>query len=251
MQRIMTAAYQWHNYGKSTIGNRTDIMRVPATNLRVFYRKYYQPDNITLVIAGKFEKDLALELVEKYFGSIERPKRVLPKTYTEEPAQDGERIAILRRSGDVQVVGLGYHIPSASSEDYAPCQVLASILSNTPTGPLYNSLVKTKLATSAFAFARVGHDPGIVLAMAEVPIDKDMEAAKKVLIAKMESKGLTLSERFVVSSSDVSKGSPIANGLQPPSVSGNLMAIGDCIFCIVIVWNLSLLSRFKMLRRNI
>ncbi len=189
MQRIMTAAYQWHNYGKSTIGNRTDIMRVPATNLRVFYRKYYQPDNITLVIAGKFEKDLALELVEKYFGSIERPKRVLPKTYTEEPAQDGERIAILRRSGDVQVVGLGYHIPSASSEDYAPCQVLASILSNTPTGPLYNSLVKTKLATSAFAFARVGHDPGIVLAMAEVPIDSDMEAAKKVLIEQMETIG--------------------------------------------------------------
>jgi len=46
-QRLMTAAYQWHNYGKSTIGNRSDIMRVPADNLRVFYKKYYQPDNIT------------------------------------------------------------------------------------------------------------------------------------------------------------------------------------------------------------
>ncbi len=189
IQRIMTAAYQWHNYGKSTIGNRTDIMRVPATSLRVFYRKYYQPDNITLVIAGKFDRDLALELVEEHFGSIPKPKRMLPKTYTEEPPQDGERIAILRRSGDVQFVGLGYHIPSASSEEYAPCQVLASVLSNAPKGPLYKSLVESKIATSAGAFARVGHDPGLMLAFAEVPMDKDMEKAKDVLIEQLESIG--------------------------------------------------------------
>lgn len=189
IQRIMTAAYQWHNYGKSTIGNRSDIMRVPATNLRVFYRKYYQPDNITLVIAGKFDKELALELVEEYFGSIPRPERVLPKTYTEEPAQDGERNVILRRAGDVQFVGLGYHIPSASSEDYAPTQILASVLSNQPTGPLYKSLVESKLATSAGAFARIGYDPGVLLAFAQVPLDKDLIKAKDVLVEQMESIG--------------------------------------------------------------
>jgi zinc protease len=45
MQRIQSAAFEWHNYGKSTIGNRTDIERVPIDNLRAFYKKYYQPDN--------------------------------------------------------------------------------------------------------------------------------------------------------------------------------------------------------------
>jgi len=44
-QRMMSAAYDWHNYGKSTIGNRTDIERVPIKNLQAFYKKYYQPDN--------------------------------------------------------------------------------------------------------------------------------------------------------------------------------------------------------------
>ncbi len=53
MQRIMANAYEWHNYGKSTIGNRSDIERVPVDRLREFYRKYYQPDNIMVVIAGK------------------------------------------------------------------------------------------------------------------------------------------------------------------------------------------------------
>ena len=195
--RLMDSAYQWHNYGKSTIGNRSDIMRVPADNLRVFYKKYYQPDNVTLVIAGKFEKDKALELVEEHFGSIPRPKRELPKTYTEEPTQDGERLVVLRRSGDVQQVGVAYHIPSASNEQYAPSQVLAYILSNVPTGTLYKSMVEKKIATNAAAFARVGHDPGMMIAMAEVPKDRDLEEAKDTLIQEMENVAENVTEADV------------------------------------------------------
>src|SRR5712664_1071278 len=41
-ERISAAAYDWHNYGKSTIGNRSDIERVPVDHLRAFYKKYYQ-----------------------------------------------------------------------------------------------------------------------------------------------------------------------------------------------------------------
>ena len=51
-QRMMAVAYEWHNYGKSTIGNRSDIERVPVDNLRAFYKKFYQPDNAVLVVAG-------------------------------------------------------------------------------------------------------------------------------------------------------------------------------------------------------
>src|SRR5437660_10994043 len=53
-ERIAAAAYEWHNYGKSTIGNRSDIERVPIENLQAFYKKFYQPDNCVLIIAGKF-----------------------------------------------------------------------------------------------------------------------------------------------------------------------------------------------------
>ena len=196
IQRIMDSAYQWHNYGKTTIGNQSDIMRVPAKNLRVFYQKYYQPDNVTLVIAGKFDKDKALSLVAKHFGSIPKPKRRLPKTYTEEPAQDGERVVSLRRSGDVQYVGLGYHIPSASNPHYPALQVLASILSNRPSGRLYKNLVQTEIASSSSAFARVGHDPGLFMAYAEVPADKDLLKAKDSLIEQFEVEA-TISEADV------------------------------------------------------
>src|SRR5580765_8671213 len=98
-KRIAAAAYDWHNYGKSTIGNRSDIERVPIENLQAFYKKYYQPDNIVLIVAGKFDEAKALALITKHFGSIPKPTRKLDDTYTEEPPQDGERVVVLRRVG--------------------------------------------------------------------------------------------------------------------------------------------------------
>ena len=98
-QRMMAAAFDWHNYGKSTIGNRTDIERVPILKLQDFYRKYYQPDNCMLVIAGKFDPAKAMALVEKHFGKLPKPTRKLDKTYTEEPPQDGERSVTVAARG--------------------------------------------------------------------------------------------------------------------------------------------------------
>ncbi|MEM9410554.1 MAG: pitrilysin family protein, partial [Planctomycetota bacterium] len=150
-QRIMANAYEWHNYGKTTIGNRTDIMRVPVSNLREFYKKFYQPDNIMVVLAGKFDQKTALASLEKNFGGLSLPTRKLPKTYTEEPSQDGERIVMLRRVGDVKLVGVGYHVMSAADPDYAPGQVLSQILITEPSGPLYKNMVETEMATSSNA----------------------------------------------------------------------------------------------------
>src|SRR4029077_10549333 len=102
-QRLYAAAYEWHNYGKSTIGNRSDIERVPIERLQAFYKKFYQPDNVMLIIAGKFDEAKALKYAAASFGTIKAPTRVLETTYTEEPAQDGDRSVILRRVGKVAV----------------------------------------------------------------------------------------------------------------------------------------------------
>ncbi|HLH44699.1 MAG TPA: pitrilysin family protein, partial [Bryobacteraceae bacterium] len=59
-ERVESAAYLWHNYGKSTIGSRSDIERVPVERLAAFYKKYYQPDNAVLTIAGRIEESKAL-----------------------------------------------------------------------------------------------------------------------------------------------------------------------------------------------
>lgn len=193
-QRMMAAAFEWHNYGKSTIGNRTDIERVPVDNLREFYKKFYQPDNCMVVVAGKFDEAKALILVQQHFGSIPKPTRELPKTYTEEPPQDGERFVTLRRVGDVAAVGMMYHIPAGRHPDYPALEVMAQTMSAPPSGILYKKLVETKLATSAAGFAMGLHDPGVIEFSAQVEKGVTPEKVQGVLqdvIAEVVMNGLS------------------------------------------------------------
>jgi len=196
-KRLAATAYHWHNYGKPTIGNRSDIEKVPVENLQAFYKKFYQPDNVVLVVAGRFEEQKGLELVQKYFGAIHRPDRKLGTTYTEEPAQDGERAIMLRRVGDVPAIALAYHIPAAAHEDSAALQVLANILSTQPSGRLYKGLVETKKAASASAYAGAEHDPGLFMVDAEVPRGNSAEEVRDLVIDIVEqigAKGATAEE---------------------------------------------------------
>ncbi len=186
-QRMFSVAYQWHNYRNSTIGNRIDIERVPIDSLRAFYRKFYRPDNAMLVIAGSFDEKKALGYVRKYFGVLEKPKSSLVQTYTVEPPQDGDRTTVVRRVGDVQVVGAMYHIPCGSDSEFASVDLLASILTDEPSGRLYKSLIETKKATEVFGGAFGQHDPGIIFFIAEVPKDRAMDDAQAAMIDTLEN----------------------------------------------------------------
>ena len=182
-QRIMATAYEWHNYGQSTIGNRADIERVPIKNLQRFYRKYYQPDNAMVIVAGAFDPAYALKLIETHFGALPRPERQLSQTYTEEPPQDGERLVTLRRVGDVGLAGAIYHITSGAHPDYVSVDVLEHILTSSPSGRLYEALVESKLAASVSGAAYALHDPGILRLMAEASPGVD---ARDVLTKMLE-----------------------------------------------------------------
>ena len=195
-QRMMAASYEWHNYGKSTIGNRSDIERVPIERLQAFYRKYYQPDNVVLVVAGNFKEAKALELVTKYFGVLKRPERELEATYTEEPAQDGERTVVLRRVGTVGVVGSIYHIPSGAHADFAALEVLATMLDAEPSGRLYTGLVtsKAKMATRVSSIAFGWHDPGVLEIQVNAEKGQSLEVLRDAmtdLLEKLQNEKIT------------------------------------------------------------
>ncbi|MEQ1829270.1 MAG: insulinase family protein [Pirellula sp.] len=187
-QRVQAVAYEWHNYGKSTIGNRSDIERVPIHNLQAFYKKYYQPDNVVLIITGKFETDKALAIVSKHLGSVPKPTRKLDAPYTEEPAQDGERFVTLRRVGAVGSVMAAYHIPAASHADWAPLSILASVLSESKVGRLDAVLVESKYATTASASSDNSHDPGLFTVFAE-PTEGNLNPVRDKLLKIMDTLG--------------------------------------------------------------
>ncbi|WP_242632089.1 M16 family metallopeptidase [Rubripirellula amarantea] len=186
MQRMQSAAFDWHNYGRSTIGNRSDIERVPVVRLRKFYKKFYRPDNVMVVVAGKFEPSEALKHVEQYFGSLKKPDTPIDDTYTTEPAQDGERTVVLRRVGEVQFAGTAYHIPASSHPDFAAAKALMYIMGDEPSGRLYKNMVETKLASNVYAIAYAFTEPGLFMTIAEIPMENSLEQGRQTLIDIME-----------------------------------------------------------------
>lgn len=181
-QRVMATAFEWHNYGKSTIGARSDIENVPIERLQAFYRKHYQPDNAVLLVAGKIDEAKTLEMINERFGPLAKPERLLQTTYTKDPTQDGERTVSVKRVGDVQMVMVGYHIPPGTHADYAPIEVMNQIVSTEPGGRLYKALVDTKKASSVGSFNFQLQDPGIFLAFAEVLKEKSLDDAKSAML---------------------------------------------------------------------
>ena len=185
-ERTLAAAYNFHNYGKTVIGNRTDVERVPIANLAVFYRKYYQPDNAVLIIAGQIDEGKSLAMAMSTLGAIPKPERKLTQPYTSEPTQEGERFVTLRRVADIQAVMAVYHIPAALHPDMAALEVMAQVLGGPQTGRLYKALVDNQKAVSAGMSAGGMHDPGFAFVFAQLKPDQSVEDAEQILVKTVE-----------------------------------------------------------------
>jgi zinc protease len=186
--RVMSTAYLWHNYANRTVGARSDVENVPIERLQAFYKTWYRPDNATLVVAGKIDPQKTLATIQTHFGPIARPKVALPRFYTTEPTQDGEREVNVRRAGDIRIINLSYHIPGATHPDIAAMQVLVNLLSHQPSGRLHKTFVETKLATDAYAGFYKFRDSGVANFGLSAPKDGD--------IAKAEAELLRIAEGF-------------------------------------------------------
>jgi zinc protease len=185
MERIVSTAYLWHNYGNSTIGSKEDIERVKAPTLRKFYEKFYQPDNATLIVAGKFDEKQALNYVAQYFSIIPKPSRVLEQPYTVEPAQDGERFVELKRSGESKIVGALYHTAPYADKDYAALDALSEILTSDPSGYLYQAMIDSRKAASVYSYQPTVRDASFMYFGLEVPADKDVKAVQNDFRAEL------------------------------------------------------------------
>jgi zinc protease len=186
-EKVMATAYQWHNYGKTTIGARSDVENVKIENLQAFYRKYYQPDNATLIVAGKFDEAKTLDSIQKKFGVIAKPTRVLEPTWTVEPVQDGERQVTLRRVGDTQWVMAGYHIPPTSHPDFPAVIVMNAVLADAPSGRLYKSLVESKKATGVFSQTIQNKEPSYSIFAAQLGKTSAIEDVRQTMLQDIEN----------------------------------------------------------------
>ncbi|SFD56313.1 zinc protease [Massilia yuzhufengensis] len=241
-KRMQSVAYDWHSYGRSTIGNRSDIENVRIANLQAFYRTWYQPDNAVLLVAGKFALEPTLASINRLFGAIPKPKRALPQFWTVEPTQDGERSFAVRRRGDVQIVAVGYKIPSDLHDDAESLGFASEILGDAPNGRLHKLLVESGKASQVFSFGQTGYAPGLQFFGAVVKKGEPIEPVREALTAAVEGfagKPPTVDEMERVRRSWLNT---IERSLNDPQAIGvalsEMIALGD--------WRLYFLGRERL-----
>ncbi len=177
---FMASPYHW-----PTIGWQSDVENIDIKQLRTYYHTYYYPNNATLVLVGDFDSEKALPLIKKYFGAIKAHPLPRP-VYTTEPPQYGPRETVLRREGSAERIEMGYHIPALVDPDTYPLMVLDQVLSGGRSSRLYQALVETQLATSAWSSAGSRKDPALFMLGATARQGVHVDQLQKALQEQVE-----------------------------------------------------------------
>jgi zinc protease len=178
-----------HPYYAAVIGSHADIQNAKLADVRDFFKRYYGPNNASIVIAGDIDKAKTRALVAKYFGSFKKsPPVVHPQVTT--PAITRERRIMVPDRVELPRVYMAWLTPPAFQPGDAELEVTAQILAGGKSSRLYKSLVyerqiaqeasaaqNSNALTSTFivdATARPGHDA----AELEAAIDAELKALR-------------------------------------------------------------------------
>ena len=135
---VTATAFRAHPYRHPTIGWLGDLKSMTRDDLSGHYRRYYVPNNATLVVTGDVDADDVLKRAERKFGSI-APSDVPPRIRTSEPPQIGERRVTIEREGTTAYLKLAWHAPSATDPDFFPLLVLDAVMTGAKGVNLWSS----------------------------------------------------------------------------------------------------------------
>jgi predicted Zn-dependent peptidase len=150
-EELFAAAYTQHPYNWPVIGWDQDLRRLTKNDCLAYYRTYYHPGNMTVVLAGDVDPETARDLVDRHFGSIPSPG---PPTFPKvvEPHQRGERRVVFKKVSQVEAFFAGFHAVGLDHPDMYPLTLLGVVLSVGKASRLYQEFVRPGRAADMEAY---------------------------------------------------------------------------------------------------
>ncbi len=196
-EQMNASAYAAHPYGWPVVGWGSDIEAWTMADLKNHFKMGYAPNNCVLVVSGAVTHAEVVALAKKYLESIPAQEGP-PPVLTKEPEQMGERRVTIEKAAQLPIVMVSYHIPPTRDADFAPLEVLSTILTEGRSSRLYRRLVdRDQLALGADGGQQLSLDPGQFLFTLRVRSGVDPAAAEKALyeeIEKVRTGGVTAQE---------------------------------------------------------
>lgn len=186
-KELNAIAFREHPYHWPTIGWRADVEGVPMERMKEFYDTYYWPNNATVIIVGDFQPMPTLKMISKHFGKVPSAPHVIPRVYTSEPPQEGERRFVLRRAGDLPQVVVGWHTPAATHPDTYALSAMRAVLGDAGkrSSRLYKALMETGLATSCYSQNGEFRDPSLFEVGATLSPTATFDKVEDVIFAEV------------------------------------------------------------------
>ncbi len=169
-EEVQAAAFRVHTYHHEVIGDMADLQAMQRDQIFEHYRRYYQPGNAVLAIAGDFDTGQMLEMVQRHYEPIQ-PGVAPVRPNRPEPGQRGEKRVVVEGPGETTYLTLAYHAPAVQDRDFLPLLVLDSLLTgpsnlnmfgsglSNRTSRLYQALVEKELAVSISGGIQTTIDP--------------------------------------------------------------------------------------------
>ena len=176
-------SYKKHNYRWPTIGLVPEhIEQAQLEDVQSFFKNYYNPNNAVIVLAGKFDFENALTLIDKWFGDIEGTDDSLHPTLDVEPDQDIFRHKVVKGSVPASGLYLAFHMPERLHSDFCAYDILSDVFSGGRSGRFYQNLLKgTKMFSKIDAYITGSIDPGLFMVEAKLMEGADIKEATTVI----------------------------------------------------------------------
>lgn len=184
-QEMRKLLFPTHPYGtQTTLGSPEHLKRPSMRNIEQFYDNYYVPNNAAICLAGDFDPDETIQLIEKYFGSW-KPNNFTPFTYEEQaPLQSVKRSEILGQES--AYMQLGWRTDGGSSDDYIKAIVLKQMLYNEQAGLFDLHLNQKQKVLDASAFNWIYEDYSILGLHGKARQGQQLEEVEALLLAEVE-----------------------------------------------------------------
>jgi zinc protease len=195
-EALFATSYQRHPYRRPVIGSEQTVKSFSRAQILSFFKTWYVPNNMTLVVVGDFDPMAVLSRIQVAFQDF-RPQTLPELEILPEPAQGELRTIVLADDIQETLLDVAYHVPGVLHKDSAAIDLLAFILGGGESSRLYQAVkAEQESVYSIYAYAFLPKDPGLLVIGATLQEDRWQNALKGILaeVERVQRDGVSAAE---------------------------------------------------------
>ncbi len=183
-ERFDRAMFKKHEYGRSIVGETEHLKSPSITSIKRYFEERYVPNNMAICLAGDFDPDVAIKLIDKYFGSFVA-KDINPyNPPIEDKIKNPETVEVL--GPDAEQMMLGFRFPGVNSKEADLLTMTDMILTNGKAGLIDLNLIQDQKVLGASSFAYKRPDYSEHLFMGRPKQGQSLEEVKNLLLSQID-----------------------------------------------------------------